>query len=170
MTTPTPESGGDSPELEPTDDQLRSDEARRYRQKLRETEAQAAQVIQDNIDREARLQATERLLVDQELAGKFADPRDFWTQTELTAVRDESGVVDLAMVAQRADELLSEHPHWASPDPRVPQLAPTSAVGGQGLIGFGPRSVLDVDNVMPQPARSFGQFLTDAANATPPPD
>lgn len=157
------------PPDEPTDEQLRSDEARRYRQQLRDTEASAAQMIIDNADREARLQATERQLVNQELAGRFADPGDFWSSgVDLADVRDDQGVVDLAMVSQRADQLLTEHPHWRSADPRNPLVAPAGTVGGAGQIGAKPRSVLDLDNVLPKPTRGWDAFLTDAATQAAP--
>jgi hypothetical protein len=149
---------------EPTDEQLRSDEARRYRQRLRDAEADNAQLVKDGIAREERLRAMEKMIVNSHLADRMVDPNnDFWSSADIDAIRDDNGVIDLAKVDAAADVLLQEHPHWRAPDPSAPLAAPSAVVNGAGRIGSRPSSALDGDNVQPEPVRSFGQFLSDAS-------
>jgi hypothetical protein len=182
MTTPTPhpEAQDESApgvqnrtpdDQEPTDEQLRSQEAANYRRQRNEAQAHGAELVQQVADANARARAAERQVVNQHLAGRLADPEDFWRESDLAQLRDDAGGLDLGLVDARADELLSEHPHWAGLDPRVPTLAPAGTVGSGGLIGAGPRSVLDVENVLASPARGWAGFLGDAARgeATTPP-
>lgn len=168
-TGPAAESAhGNEPEPEPTDAQLRSDEARRLRHRAREAEEHAARLIVEAADREAAIQARERAVVEQHLSAKLRDPNDFWREADLPAVRGDQGVVDFARVDQRADEVLAEHPHWAAPDPRVPTAAPAAAVDADGRVGWGPRNMLDAESVAPIPVRGWGQFLNDAKSQAQP--
>jgi hypothetical protein len=141
---------------EPSDEQLRSDEARRYRLALRETESQNAALT-------ARAEAAERQVVESHVRGKFADANDFWSQAELSELRGEDGTLDRGAVDARANEVLDAHPHWRAPDPNRPLAASAGSVGSSGKIGFGPGSVLDGDNVAAQTeGRSWGEFFSDS--------
>jgi hypothetical protein len=146
--------------VEPTDEQLRSDEARRYRQQLREKEEQLANTT-------ARLESVERQNVERDLAGKFSDPRDFWREVDLADVRAEDGTVDPNAIAARAASLLEEHPHWAAPDHSLPG---GHLVNSRGVVGGRPRNILDQDNITPEaPARDWATFITQAARGETPP-
>jgi hypothetical protein len=152
-----------NPDDELTDEQLKSYEARRYRQRLRESEATNAELLRTMAEVNARADAADRHAVTAELRGKFTDPNDYWEHTNLAELRGDDGSVDLAKAASHADELLTQHPHWkAAP---VHGAAPGEIVNAAGLIGYGPRSVLDGDNMQPAPVRDFAQFLLDAQRA-----
>ena len=151
-TTEMPEPGEESG-AEPTDEQLRSEEAMRYRLRAKDAEDQLAAA-------NTRAEEAERLAVDANVRG-FADREDFWSRTELAQLRGEDGNIDLGAVQSHADELLQAHPHWRV-DTR-PGAAAAESVNAGGLIGYGPRSVLDTENTAPAPAaRSFAEFLNDA--------
>jgi hypothetical protein len=146
-----------------TDEALMSQEAKKYRLRLRDAEAQAAELFGQVAATAARAEAAERHVVEANLRGKFADTGDFWGKTELSELRGDNGTLDPAAVAARADELLDAHPHWRAPDPSRPLAASAGSVGSSGKIGFGPGSVLDGDNAaLQEQSRSWGEFFTDA--------
>jgi hypothetical protein len=150
--------GPTEPAAPPSDDELRSDEARRYRLRLRDSEAVNAELVQQLTDSSARIDAAERKVVEAELRHRFADSSDFWGQTALTDLRGEDGQLDLDRVAARSAELLAERPHWrAAPG----GAAPAATVRGNGKIGFGPSSVLD-SNIEATQSRGWGEIFSDA--------
>ncbi len=102
----------DTPEV-PTgadDKQDRRDE--RYRQRLRETEAQRDTLLQ-------RVEHMQRNEVQRLTADRLADPQDLWRETELGDLLDDDGHIDTTKVDGRVGALLEEHPHWATPTPRT---------------------------------------------------
>jgi hypothetical protein len=161
------QSEAQAPTGEPTEEQLRSDEARRYRQRLRETEDANAELVKRMAEVNTRAEAAERQAVDAQLRGRFADTADFWSQTELAQLRGEDGNVSMDAVTAHADELLIGHPHWRA----IPQHGAANAdnVTGSGLIGHGPRNMLDVDTVQTEGGpRDWAGFLQAAARGEPP--
>lgn len=152
----------DDPEQEPTDEQLRSDEARRLRLQRNEARDTAANAIQAAADANARAEAAERKAIDAEhLRGHFADPVDYWSRTDLKDLRAEDGSIDGSLVDGQRDQILADHPQYrATP---ATGAAPAGVVGASGLIGFGPRSVLDTENTQPVESRGWSAFLEDAA-------
>ena len=66
-------------------------------------------------------------------------------------------------VNARSDALLSQHPHWRAQQPTGAAPASLVGLGGRGMIGHGPRSIMDGDNITPETSRGWGEFLTDAA-------
>ena len=137
------------PNDEPTDEQLRSEEAKRYRLERNEIRDAKAEVEQQLVEAHARAEEAERLAVNAHLRG-FADPVDFWSQTDLAELRGEAGTVDLDAVQAHADELLAAHPHWRANT--GPGAASAHGVNASGLIGYRPRSVLDTENAEAGPA------------------
>ena len=149
---------------EPTDEQLRSDEARRYRQRLRESEDTNARLVQDAAEREQRLQAVERQMVTNQISAKVNDPEYFWDKTPLDTLRGEDGLVDLEKAEAAAEELTQAHPSLRAAAPGTPAAAMAGGVTGSGKIGYPPTSVLDADNAEPaEQARDWAMFLTQAA-------
>ena len=103
--TDTPEAAGDTPDAESRRDT-------RYRQRLRETEAERDALLQ-------RVEHMQRGEVQRLTADRLADPEDLWRETELADLLDERGNIDTTKVDGRVGALLEEHPHWATPVPRV---------------------------------------------------
>lgn len=161
MTTPDIE----HQDQEPTDEQLRSDEARKYRQKLRDSEAAGARLVEDIATVNARNEALERQLAETHLRGKLNDPADMWLESKLDDLRGEDGVLDVDKLNARADELLADHPHWRAPS----YSTPSHLVNARGVPGGRPRNALDTDNVTPAPERGWAGFLQDAARGEGPP-
>jgi hypothetical protein len=121
-----------------------------------------AAAVKDAADAAARAEAAERLAINAELRHKFADMNDFWRESDLNSFRGEDGKLDMSLAHQHGDELLDAHSHWRA----VPTHGAAAAdfVSGSGQIGFGPRSVLDGDNVDASSApRDWAGFLQDAA-------
>jgi hypothetical protein len=150
---PVPDEG------EPTEEQLRSEEAKRYRLERNELRDTNAQLIQESADREARLQATERQLVNQHLARKLADPNgDFWVRRDLASLRNDEGTVDLTKADTAADELLADSPHLRA----RANLPGAEQIGSAGMVGMGQRSMLDGDNTPAPEVRGWSDFLGDS--------
>lgn len=73
MTAPDVEHQGDNV---PTDEQLRSAEAMKYRTRLRESEATNAELVKTIAESNVRIEALERSAAETALRGKFSDPSD----------------------------------------------------------------------------------------------
>ncbi|MFZ0715859.1 hypothetical protein [Mycobacterium sp.] len=144
---------------EPTEEQLRSAEAMRYRTRLRESEESNAELIRTLAESNARIEALERTTAETHLRGKLNDPRDMWLETKLEDLRDDTGLLSTDKLNARADELLESHPHWRAPA----YSTPAGLVNSKGIIGGRPRNVLDADNVQPETSRGWAGFLQDAA-------
>lgn len=152
---------------EPSEGQLRSQEAARYRIQAREErEAREAAELQ-NAQLAQRLESLERQQVETSLAGKLADPKDFWSEAKLEDVRAQDGTIDPNAISERATSLLENHPHWAAPDHSLPG---GHLVNSRGVIGGRPRNILDGDNIAPEVrTRSWAEFVTEAAQGQAPP-
>jgi hypothetical protein len=162
MSTENVEHQGDH---EPTDEQLRSAEAMRYRQKLRDSENTNAELVRTITESNARIEALERSAAETALKGKFSDPGDLWLETDLQDLRGENGLLDTEKLNARADELLESHPHWRAPAYNTP----STLVNSKGIVGGRPRNILDQDNIAPAPTRGWAGFLQDAARGELPP-
>lgn len=114
----TPDEPTDAPEIptgadeKPTNEQGRSRRDERYRQRLRETEAQRDNLLQ-------RVEHMQRNEVQRLTADRLADPADLWRDTELADLLDDDGNIDTTKVDGRVRDLLEEHPHWATPSPKM---------------------------------------------------
>jgi hypothetical protein len=86
----------------------------RYRQRLRETEAQRDALLQ-------RVEHMQRNEVQRLTADRLADPADLWRETELADLLDDDGNIDPAKLNTRVDTLLEEHPHWGAEPQRTPK-------------------------------------------------
>ena len=136
---------------EPTDDQLRSAEAMRYRQKLRDSENDQRGAGEDD----RRIERPHRSF--GEVGGRDRAQRQAfrpvgacWLETKLEDLRDDTGLLSTEKLNARADELLESHPHWKAPAYSTPsQLgeltrcswwAPAEHLGpGQHRAGTYPR-------------------------------
>jgi hypothetical protein len=164
--TPAPPAPQEPTPPEPTEEQLRSAEAMRYRLERNEARDQLAEVVQQTADQvasvNARAEAAERLAVNAQLRGKFADTEDFWSRTELSDLHSEDGTLDMEKVSTHAASLLSDHSHWRAVPNHGAALA--DGVSSSGMIGYGPRNMLDTDTVSSEGApRDWASFLQDAA-------
>ena len=162
MSTENVEHQGDN---EPTDDQLRSAEAMKYRTRLRDSESVNAELVKTIAESNARIEGLERSAAETALKGKFSDPSDVWLETKLEDLRGEDGLLDTEKLNARADELLESHPHWKAPA----YSTPSHLVNSRGVPGGRPRNVLDQDNIAPAPTRGWAGFLQDAARGELPP-
>jgi hypothetical protein len=89
----------DSPALDPR--------GGRYRERLREAEAERDTLTELVMD----MQATEA----ERLAAQYlADPEDLWREQDLADVLD-AGRVDPEMVRAACQDVVSRHKHWAAP-------------------------------------------------------
>lgn len=148
--------------LEPTDEQLRSQEAKRYRLERNAIRDQNAELIRQMVDTAAQRDAAQRQAIDAELRGKFADPQDFWSKTDLSQLRGEDGSIDIDQVRGHRDQLLTDHPHYMVKP--IYGAATAETVGSAGLVGYGPRNLLDTENVEAgKGPRDWADFLQDAA-------
>lgn len=102
----------DTPEVPTGTDEKQDRRDARYRQRLRETEAERDALLQ-------RVEHMQRGEVQRLTADRLADPQDLWRETELADLLDEHGNIDTTKVDSRVGALLGEHPHWATPTPRV---------------------------------------------------
>ena len=93
---PDPDDGGNT---EPTEEQLRSEEAKRYRLERNQIRDAKAEVDQQLAQAHARAEEAERLAVNASLRG-FADPDDFCSRTQLADLRGKNRNVDLGAVQQ----------------------------------------------------------------------
>jgi hypothetical protein len=123
-TDPAPAADPPEPELKPgADDTAKARrEAANYRKQLRD-----AEVARDAaLERVSRMQRTD---VELRLAGKLADPTDFWAGNELGGLVDDAGEIDGAKVDAAVAALLTAKPHYA-PGPKAGPLP-----GGRGAPG-----------------------------------
>lgn len=106
-----------------------SEEAKRYRLRLRETEAQLAALKAEHEERlqaaaaevgwcQDRLERVWRGEVERLAAAKLEDPQDIWlTGTTVEDLQNADGHIDSAKVAALCEKLTREHPHWAAAHP-----------------------------------------------------
>ncbi|MGW0006041.1 hypothetical protein ACWDT6_19655 [Nocardia grenadensis] len=81
-------------------------EAKKWRLKLRDTEAE-----RDGL--RDRVATYERAEVERLVADSLADPSDLWVAgTELDALRGKDGSIDPGKVKAAVTELLEQRPHW----------------------------------------------------------
>lgn len=83
----------------------------RYRQQLRETQAERDALLQ-------RVEAMQRNEVQRLVADRLADPNDLWRESELSDLLDDAGNIDTAKLDDRVGGLLEEHPHWGIEQPK----------------------------------------------------
>lgn len=105
--TTAPDTDADAAETK----QDRPSRDQRYRQKLRETEAERDALLQ-------RVETLQRGEVQRMVADKLADPEDFWRETTLADLLDDSGDLAPDKVFERVSGLLEDHPHWGQAVPR----------------------------------------------------
>jgi len=61
--------------------------------------------------------------VDRLAADKLADPADLWLSSSLDKMRAEDCTIDMAAAEAELQRVVTEHPHWAKPEPsRRPDL------------------------------------------------
>ena len=98
-------------EVEQTDDvvALRSEAANR-RRALRATEAERDAL-------RARLDERDRQDVERMATDRLADPGDLWLSTSLDAMRADDGTIDMEKADAELQRVLSEKPHWRTPEP-----------------------------------------------------
>ncbi|MEU1956140.1 hypothetical protein [Nocardia rhamnosiphila] len=90
-------------------------EAKKWRLKLRDTEAE-----RDGL--RERVATYERTEVERLVADRLADPADLWVAgTELDALRGKDGAIDPAKVKESVDALLEQRPHWKRATRSVPR-------------------------------------------------
>ena len=81
-------------------------EAKKYRRRLREVEAERDQL-------QEQVQTLRRSEVERQVSGELEDPSDLWRAgTELEHLLDEDGAVDQGKVAETARAVTAEHPGW----------------------------------------------------------
>jgi hypothetical protein len=121
----------DAPEVEPEGDALDaagrklSDEAAKWRVQARAEET-------NRLIAEAKLAGVQTREVNRLLATKLQMPDDFWiaSDVKLEDLLGDEGEVDADKVAEAADAVLQNRPHWAA---RLkPVGAPSAAVTGDG--------------------------------------
>lgn len=119
MTEPTPDTAAAEPtapvdappaEVDTTEtegeQQGGNQEAKKWRLKLRDTEAE-----RDGL--RERVTTYERAEVERLVADSLADPSDLWVAgTELDALRGKDGSIDPGKVKAAVAELLEQRPHW----------------------------------------------------------
>jgi len=98
-------------------------EARNWRKKYQALKAETEALT-------TRLDAAQRQIVEHHLAGKIADPEDYWRTTSLDDLRDDHGDIDTEAVTTRLGELLAAKPHYAPPNAAVVGATPASVVTG----------------------------------------
>lgn len=132
----TPEPGADE---KSTNRQGRSGRDERYRQRLRETEAERDTLLQ-------RLQGMQRNEVQRLVSDRLADPADLWRDANLEDMLDDDGNIDTAKVDAHISTLLEEHPHWAADKPKTPSgalksgaMAPSAPRRDPWLTAFTPK-------------------------------
>jgi hypothetical protein len=114
-----------------TDARERSEEANRYRLRLREAEERLAERdgiiggLRGEVDRLHRLEA-------ERLAGDLATPADLWLAASVDDMRDDTGRLDSEKVKAKVGEVLADHPGWRKRGPsfdggarRTPDMART---------------------------------------------
>jgi hypothetical protein len=81
----------------------------RYREQLREAEA-------DRDRLHGLVESMQRAEIGRLVATRLADPADlFHGGAELADLLDDAGGIDPARVDRAVNEVLAQHPHWASP-------------------------------------------------------
>jgi len=110
-----PQTDPNEPQNEPQTPSPNS-EAAKYRR-----ERNAAREERDAF--RSRLDARDRQDVDQLAADKLADPEDLWMVSSLDKMRAEDGTIDMTMAEAELQRVVTEHPHWAKPEPvRLPDF------------------------------------------------
>ena len=133
-----------------------SAEAKGWRLKFRDQQQVSAQLEQRNTDMAAKLQATQKALVDRHISSKVHNVDDFWSKVEFDDVLNE-GVVDFGRIDTRLAEIVAENPHYSAPSPGTPGAASAPTSGG-GKIGMRPFSVLDPSQAS-QPEPTWSDIL-----------
>jgi len=101
-------------------------EARNWRKKYQSLKAETEALT-------TRLDNAQRQIVEHHLAGKIADPDDYWRTTTLEDLRDDTGDINPDAITTRLNDLLAAKPHYAPPRPGS-SAVPTSEVTGNTPI------------------------------------
>jgi hypothetical protein len=94
----------------------RSEEAKRYRLRLREAEGHVAERdevitgLRAEVDRLHRAEA-------ERLAGQLQTPADLWLVADLADLRDDDGRLDAEKVTAKVAEVVADHPAWRRRSP-----------------------------------------------------
>lgn len=122
--------------LEPTGDTLEQpepdkagNEAAKYRRQLRTVEAERDTLTTRLATYQAR--EAQSLVGDAGTGIKLHDPADLWKDGATVAdVLDDDGQIDPDLVAELAQKVVAEHPHWR----KVNNFTPASIAGGTAPI------------------------------------
>ncbi len=108
------QTGSDNPAGE--DQAVRSEEAKRYRLRLRQTEAERDELRQTNTDLAGRLETMQRAEVERVAADHLAAGDAVWLAgADLADMLDEAGQVDAAKVQQVCQTATAERPYLGRP-------------------------------------------------------
>ena len=111
-----PQAPASAPEAPEAEAHLRSEEAKRYRTRLREAEAQVAERDGVIAALRSRLDDVDRAEVERHAEARgMVKADDLWTVAALADLRGEDGTLDEAKVTARVDEVLRDRPHWRRP-------------------------------------------------------
>jgi hypothetical protein len=138
-------------------------EAAKWRHKARSAEerAAAAELAMEALN--ARIEASQKAIVNQSIAGKLVDAEDFWRDHSLAELLSDTGDVDNDRIDAAVSALIEAHPHWAAAASSLPTPSASQVSGQPGGVGFPPKSVLDT-HVQATESRSWADIIQQGAN------
>ena len=108
----------------------RNNEAKRYRLRLRETEAERDKLTEQIAGHEQTIRALQRRLIETAAATTLRDPADLWRydNLEVTDLLDDQGIPDPEKIIAAVDNMTAQRRHLERP--RTPKPDRKQGAGG----------------------------------------